>query len=321
MNTHPPSIWVLRDDRAGHNAQSHGLAHRFGVPYSIKPIEYNRFARLPNRLIGSSLRGLTEASKAQVVPPWPKLVIAAGRRIVPVAQYIKKQSPDTILLQLMWPGHVAPFDLIIVPKHDHPPEDPRIITTVGALHAVTDSILEMEAEKLEAICATLPRPIVLVLIGGNSKHGTFERSDIERLLDLSELLTGGTGSLFISTSRRSPSFVESICKARITCPYHLYKWGSKEANPYPGMLKLADAIVVTGDSISMSSEACYSGKPVYLFNPLSLESDKHRHFQNSLLGDGYAKALTPNASLEWKPEKRLDEISRIVTLIKSRKSK
>lgn len=312
-----PSIWVLRDDRAGHNAQSHGLAHRFGVPYSIKPIAYNRFAKLPNLLIGGSLMGLTQQSKEQITPPWPKLVIAAGRRIVPVAQYIKKQSPDTILLQLMWPGHVDPFDLIIVPKHDNPPEDPRIITTIGALHSVTDSVLEMEAEKLVDVCAKLPRPIVLVLIGGNSKHGKFEREDIHRLLDLSELLAG-SGSLFISTSRRSPSFVAEICKERVTCPYHLYKWGTKEANPYPGMLRLASAIVVTGDSISMSSEACYSGKPVFLFNPRALESTKHREFQNILLSEEYAKVLTPDASLEWKPKQRLDEISRIVNLIKRR---
>src|SRR3546814_6488733 len=39
-------------------------------------------------------------------------------------------------------------------------------------------------------------------------------------------------------------------------------WDGKGPNPYFGFLGLADAIVVTCDSISMVSEACSTGKPV-----------------------------------------------------------
>lgn len=314
---HVPAVWVLRDDRAGHNAQSHGLAHRFGVPYSIKPIEYNMWAKLPNTLLGASLKGLKQHSKEQITPPWPQLVIAAGRRIIPIAKHIKMQSPDTILLQLMWPGCIDPFDLIIAPEHDTPPQDSRILTTVGAMHLLTESQLNSEATKIASQFDDLPGPHIAVMIGGNSKHGKFEKQDIQTLLDLCEFMAK-EGSLLISTSRRTPSFVPALCEERLTCPYYLYDWKSNDPNPYPGLLRLADAIVVTGDSISMCSEACYSSKPVFIYNPKSLKSRKHLNFQQSLLDGGYAFMLSPNASVDMQPKAPLDEMSRIVSLIKSR---
>src|SRR5262249_45239559 len=39
-----------------------------------------------------------------------------------------------------------------------------------------------------------------------------------------------------------------------------------EANPYFGMLAAADAIVVTGETMSMLAEACDTLKPVYIFD-------------------------------------------------------
>jgi len=41
-------------------------------------------------------------------------------------------------------------------------------------------------------------------------------------------------------------------------------WNGRNENPYLGLLSLADAIVVTSDSVSMISEACFTGKPVYV---------------------------------------------------------
>ena len=47
----------------------------------------------------------------------------------------------------------------------------------------------------------------------------------------------------------------------------LYRWRKDaEDNPFQAFLGIADRIIVTGDSISMLSEACASGKPVLLFD-------------------------------------------------------
>ncbi|SFB65699.1 ELM1/GtrOC1 family putative glycosyltransferase, partial [Azotobacter beijerinckii] len=44
-----------------------------------------------------------------------------------------------------------------------------------------------------------------------------------------------------------------------------YRFGSAADNPYRALLALADAFVVTGESVSMLTEACLSGRPVAVF--------------------------------------------------------
>ena len=57
--------------------------------------------------------------------------------------------------------------------------------------------------------------------------------------------------------------------------HYLYDWTwehdsrnimkSELGNPYYAMLRISDFFVVTGDSISILSEVCSTGKPVYVY--------------------------------------------------------
>ena len=49
-------------------------------------------------------------------------------------------------------------------------------------------------------------------------------------------------------------------------PNFSYRWGQAGDNPYEGFLALADAFVVTGESMSMLGEASATGKPLYIFD-------------------------------------------------------
>lgn len=52
----------------------------------------------------------------------------------------------------------------------------------------------------------------------------------------------------------------------IDVPCHFYRWqANDDDNPHLGFLALADAIIVTGDSLSMLAEACATGRPVHIF--------------------------------------------------------
>ena len=44
-------------------------------------------------------------------------------------------------------------------------------------------------------------------------------------------------------------------------------WDGTGDNPYPAMLALADALLVTGDSANMVGEAAATGRPVHVFEP------------------------------------------------------
>jgi uncharacterized protein len=75
------------------------------------------------------------------------------------------------------------------------------------------------------------------------------------------------GKLLITTSRRTGSASAQALAAAIEAPYLLHRWTPGADNPYLGLLGAAEAVIVTGDSASMCTEACALGKPVFLFRP------------------------------------------------------
>ena len=73
-------------------------------------------------------------------------------------------------------------------------------------------------------------------------------------------------------------------------PCDLYRWRPGDSsNPYFGILALSEALVVTADSVSMLSEACATGKPVYMADlagsgyPMRPDSDLDGDFRLSAL--------------------------------------
>ncbi|TAN56898.1 MAG: nucleoside-diphosphate sugar epimerase, partial [Rhodospirillales bacterium] len=132
-------VWVLADTAAGHANQAIGVAQALGLPFELKPIRYNRFAELPNLMLGARLTGIARETRAGLTAPWPDLVIAAGRRTAPLSRWIKRQSKGcTRIVQIMHPGTGAQeFDLIALPAHDAHPAAANQLRIVGAPHRLT----------------------------------------------------------------------------------------------------------------------------------------------------------------------------------------
>src|SRR6478609_10493221 len=111
--TEPP-VWVLADPRAGTAAQPLGIAERLGVPFRTVPLAWGRLARLPWPWPG--LAGLAPAARAGIRPPWPRLVLSAGRRSAPVALWLGRHGARTV--HCMRPGFGAGrFDLLVLGRH------------------------------------------------------------------------------------------------------------------------------------------------------------------------------------------------------------
>lgn len=291
-----PIVWVLADDRAGNRAQCLGVADRLGFPFITKEIGYTALVKLPNALRGASLLGLSGKSKKALSAPWPDVVISAGRRSAPIARWIKKRSPRSKLVQLMWPDSgIADFDCIVLPSHDKDHADtPQILRVLGAPHRIQESLLESIRPKWQEKLAHIgTQTRIALLVGGSTKHGAFEKADFHRLGALTATLARSTESgVMITTSRRTGDAGESTLMEHLKpLPHHLHSWKDKQAeNPYLGYLALADAIVVTADSIAMCSEACATHKPVFIYQPNGL-SAKHQRFVNTLIATGYAYPL------------------------------
>jgi hypothetical protein len=68
-------------------------------------------------------------------------------------------------------------------------------------------------------------------------------------------------------------------------------WDGTGENPYFGLLALADAILVTRDSVSMTSEAIFTGKPVHVID-LDGSSRRIELFHAHMQRQGYTRRFT-----------------------------
>ena len=88
-------------------------------------------------------------------------------------------------------------------------------------------------------------------------------------------------SLLVTSSRRTGKENTDALKSALTgAP--AFVWDGEGENPYFGILGLCDYLVVTADSVNMISEACASGRPVYIYD-LPGGSRKSARFRAALL--------------------------------------
>ncbi len=291
-----PRIWVLIDDRAGNESQCLGVAEALDMAFEERRIKYSWMATIPNALLGATFCGLTPQSREQFIEPeiqqWPDLVIAAGRRTAPVARKIKRLSGNSSkLVQIMDPGPAGTgeFDLIAIPRHDVLTRGRNTMTITGAPHRMTPARLEAASQSWRAQFEHLPKPWIALIVGGSTRRRAFEPALAAALGSMASAMAEQTGgSLLITTSRRTGAAADSLLE-EIKVPNFVYRWGDAGENPYAGYLALADALVVTGDSVSMCSEACATGKPVYISAPSPLITAKHARFHQSFFQEGYAR--------------------------------
>jgi hypothetical protein len=266
----PPSTWVLVDDRPGNSTQSIGLADGLGWPYQIKKLHPGPLARLHNRLLGASRAGIDPARSSPLEPPWPELVIAAGRRTAPVALWIREQSEGrTRLVQLGRNGADLAdlFDLAVTPAYCRLFPHPNRIETAATLHSVSRSRLAQAAEKWKQRLEAAPAPRIALLVGGTSGQYWLGPAAARQLAqDVLRFAREAGGSVVATTSRRlSPAAGDALCEA-LGDGALVHRWRPDDAdNPYLAFLALADAIVITGDSESMLAEATALGRPVYVY--------------------------------------------------------
>lgn len=295
-----PKVWALIDDKVGSNSQTIGVAEKLGYGYEVKQIKYNFYANLPNFLLGASIKGIDIEKSSNITEDLPDIIIASGRRLAPISRYLKRQiklkeNRDAIIVQMMWPeSGIEEFDIIVVPKHDNIVSDANVISTISPPHKITRAMLEKEHYKWIYKIVHLPRPLITVLVGGNSKQGKFtERHAKELGAQLSDIAKNLRGSLLVTTSRRTDHKAVATLQSSIIAPCFFHKWvDEKEENPYIAFLALADRIVVTGDSISMCAEAAITSNPIYIYAPNDLVHPKYRKFHEDLYEYNIAKPLT-----------------------------
>lgn len=281
----PPRVWVISGYRAGERHQVIALAEALGWPFEIRDIAHNRLAPLVGLLRRRSFHGIDQKSSAPIEPPWPDLVISAGMRNEPIVRAIRQRSSNqTRLVHIgrTW-AHPANFDLVVTTPQYRVPAHPKVLQNLLTLHRVTPERLRQAAEQGSTELADLPSPYIAVVVGGSSGSMDFRPHEALALAQhCCALARRLGGSLLVTTSARTSPAAAQALSDTLDIPHRFYRWQADDpANPYFAWLGLADQIVVTSDSIAMLSEACATGKPVYLFrpNPDSIPSLRARLYE------------------------------------------
>lgn len=312
-------IWVLIDSRPGTASQAIGLAEEIGLDYRIINLEYGFLSLLPNIFFSDSILRLNQKSRKKIneFNYLPSLVISAGRRSAPISLYLKNKSKNqTKIIQIMNPNlDFKKFDLVILPKHDGYVEEdyPNLITTIGSL---TKAKIDDGQKFLEL--RNIKKTKIALLIGGSSNKTKFTTESAQKLAKISSKIAQEKNAiLLILNSRRTSRDITEAVKSSLECDHQFFDWPEvKDNNPYLAIVGLADYFVITGDSVSMISECCSTGKPVYIFDEKDISSAKHHRFHEELFTQNYARGLSDKFE-NFFPS-RLQETKRVAEVIRKK---
>jgi mitochondrial fission protein ELM1 len=260
-------VWVLLGARHGDNQQLLAIADALGVPYRTVPLRFNAAAGLPPILLGASRLSWRGKEGVALQPPWPRVVLAAGRKSVPAARWIRQRSGGrTQLVHINRPwAPLSWFDLVVTTPQYALPERANVLShrmpfmpPPVLLDVPLPTALQLQA-------AHLPRPWTLVMVGGDSRPFVL---DDEAAVGLARLANAQVraqgGSAWVLGSPRTPASAMDVLARTLDVPAQVVRWGGGE-NPYLALRQRADRIVVTTDSASMLTEALLTGRPVLPF--------------------------------------------------------
>ena len=251
--------WILSEANAGLRSQAIGLAEAAGLSPDIRTlVPRGLWRHVPAAFWPRPLHAIEPAALAG---PWPDLLLGCGGKSAAVLAALKPPMRRVIIQHPRCP--IRRFDLVVVARHDEV-AGPNVIVTRTALHRITPARLAAAAAEWAPRLAHLPRPLVAVLVGASNGRFRLGEPEGRALADnLASIIRHDSAGVIVTPSRRTNSAIARLLGETLR-PLGAEMWDGTGENPYFGMLALADAIVVTTDSVSMVSEAVATTAPVLL---------------------------------------------------------
>ena len=295
-------ITILSDGRAGHVRQSQAVARltesALGerniraatqvIPIVFKSKVIGRLfsvvsALLPPFFYQGRLEHLkyflTEDSFRRVTAMKSNFIISCGSSIAGVNNLLSRDANAKSMVVLK-PGLLrhSRFDLVVLPRHDDPKRKTGktcFAITHAAPNLVTPEYLERQSEALLNRYSHLKdnhKRKIGLLIGGDAKTVFLPERQIRMLVrQIKGVLEETNMDVLITTSRRTPARIEQLLVKEFrkysNCPLLILANQENVDEAVGGILGLSDIVIVSGDSLSMVSEAASSGKNTIVFTP------------------------------------------------------
>lgn len=315
------NILILNDGKTGHLRQSQAVAENVisylkdkGINSYVSAIEVkykNNWLRHAQVICASlagkyacqgcfcCLKSFLKQDNYESLRKTPAdIIISCGASTAAVNYIISKNNLAKSIV-IMRPSFLSlkKFDLVVMPRHDHPPEKKNIVVTEGALNLINEQYLNEQADKLNGLLhpsSLAPRFYIGLLIGGDTKDFKLSKSLMKDIIgQIKSFAEKENAAILVTTSRRTSSEIEQLTAEEFG-GYSLCKLlviANKENLPFAvgGILGLAKMVVVSPESISMVSEAASSGRHIIVFK--SEVSYRHKDFLTYLAKKQYIQLV------------------------------
>jgi lauroyl/myristoyl acyltransferase/mitochondrial fission protein ELM1 len=308
------NILILNDGKTGHLRQSQGLAKIIcsylgskGIKANVNTADvifknsFSRYAAILSATLAGRyhcqgcswcLKNFLKANSYRALADFkPDIVVSCGSASAGVNFVVSRENAakSAVILRPSVLG-TKRFDLVVMPEHDGPPRQKNIAVTVGSLNTVDEQYLKSCAEELKPKIKLDQGPVIGFLVGGDTKDFRLDAGLMVRVIkQIKELVEKVNGQLLITTSRRTSKEVEELLKVNFAKDKHCKLLIiANEDNPgyaFGGILALSHLVVVSGESISMVSEAAGSGRYVVVFK--SRVGKRHEFFLKEASKKGY----------------------------------
>lgn len=315
-STPTKKILILSDGKAGHLNQSVAVAeaiqrYRRGAGYAEEDTSYEIadavFRNRTMRALFNLCAGrfyiccprfyLKKDSRKTLETKYGDIIISCGAAVEGLNVALSRElgSKSIVIMKPSMTG-TRPFDLVIAPRHDGLAEGGNVVITEGAPNRITEESLKKDGSSLTERFGLDGKAAIGVFVGGDSQEFRITEENVRQL---AEAVCGAAsdidGSIMVTTSRRTSAAVEKALKEKFgrekRCSLLVIANEKNVEGVVSGMLGLCRVSVVSGESISMVSEAAAAPNYTFVFKPEKRkeEASKHERFLKNLDEEGYIR--------------------------------
>lgn len=322
-------VLVLSDGKAGHVKQSLALVELLrrqnpSVTHQVVEVRYrSRFFRtaaflwsafMPYGWAAQAVARLclTRKSAEALFTRSGDILVSCGSSTAPITLLWSKLNQAKSAVIMKPPFLISRFDWVIAPIHDGLHERGNIVNIPGAMAAPLEpwrskealAHLQQHPNFRRGPASANQAPVISVLIGGESEDYTIPEEWAKQFTQQIESVCNQRAAVCaVTTSRRTPKQAEAVFKDNFENNPHcqLLLLASRDSlnGTMEGLLALARVVVVTGESISMVSEACASGQRVVAValpqrRRFAPAQTKHERFLQYFQSEGYCEVVPVN---------------------------
>ncbi len=287
---------VLSDGRPGHFNQSIALCRHLGVEFEVVEVTFrSSLTRVLSHVF--DLFGLHSTSLFRVgeFDGAFQMVVSAGSRTYYANKVLAARLGAQTVAVLAPRGYRWNYDCIVVPEYDAAKPLANVVTTPVNMTYLDEQLVAEKVVEFRHRHSAGGKPAWGVIVGGDSAGSKMDVGKMAEAMDRIEAMRTG-GELWVTTSRRTPTEIETDLRWRSIDFLHLYS--EESYNPIPAFVELCDRLFVTADSTAMLSECVTAGSAAVdvLLVSNKTETKQHR-FVRCLAKGGAVTVLGESESL------------------------